>query len=205
MKQVLRQRLQQKLTPQQILLMKLIQLPVQELEMRLKREIEENPVLEEPSISSSTDEESDPEDPNDAEELDSTELELLSTDDDDYPAPQKASSEQDTFFSLTETTSLQQDLVEQISMKIDDKQELTIAVYLIGSLDDSGYLRRDTGSIVDDLAFTQGIDVTDEKVEEILSVLQELDPAGIGARDLQECLFLQLKRKDSHDLIIRNA
>jgi RNA polymerase sigma-54 factor len=204
MKQVLRQHLQQKLTPQQILLMKLIQLPNQELEMRLKREIEENPVLEEPTISSS-DEEISQEDSNETEDLDSTELELMGTDDDDYPAPPSASSEQDTFYSLTETTSLQQDLVEQISMKISDEDELTIATYLIGSLDDSGYLRRDTGSIVDDLAFTQGIESNNEKVEEVLSIMQQLDPAGIGARDLQECLLLQLKRKDSHDLIIRNA
>jgi len=204
MKQVLRQKLQQKLTPQQILLMKLIQLPSQDLELRLKREIEENPVLEDPSIASSTEDDSKSEE-GDSEELDSTELELLSTDDDDYPGPPQPSSEQDSFFSLAETTSLQQDLVEQISVKISDEDDLILAIYLIGSLDDSGYLRRDNGSIVDDLAFSQGIDVTEEKVEEILHVLQELEPAGIGARDLQESLFLQLKRMNSHDLIMRNA
>jgi RNA polymerase sigma-54 factor len=205
MKQVLRQQLQQKLTPQQILLMKLIQLPTQELEMRLKREIEENPVLEEPIISTSSDEVDSQENTDDTEDLDSTELELMRTDDYDYPAPQSASTERDTFYSLTETTSLRQDLVEQISMKISDEEEMIIATYLIGSLDDSGYLRRDTGSIVDDLAFTQGIESSEEKVEEVLEALQQLDPAGIGARDLQECLLLQLKRKDSHDLIVRNA
>src|SRR5210317_1231420 len=117
MKQVLRQRLQQKLTPQQILLMKLIQLPSQDLEMRLKREIEENPVLEDPSIASSTEDDGKTEE-TEAEELDSTELDLLSTDDDDYPGPPKQASEQESFFSLAETTSLQQDLVEQISTKI---------------------------------------------------------------------------------------
>ena len=204
MKQVLRQQLQQKLTPQQILLMKLIQLPAQELEMRLKREIEENPVLEEPTLTAAEDENT-REKSDEAETLDSTELELLGTDDDDYPAPQPVSSERDSFYSLTETNTLQHDLLEQISMKLNDEEERIIATYLIGSLDDSGYLRRDTGSIVDDLAFTQGIESSTEKVEEVLSVLQQLDPAGIGARDLQECLLLQLKRKDSHDLIMRNA
>ncbi|MEQ8324936.1 MAG: RNA polymerase factor sigma-54 [Vicingaceae bacterium] len=205
MKQVLRQRLQQKLTPQQILLMKLIQLPAQELEMRLKKELEENPVLDDPGISDETSEEVENERDEKEEELDATEAELLKTDDDDYPGPPSSYEQHDPFFSLVETHTLKEDLHEQISMKLRNLEELAIADYLIGSLDDAGYLRRDTGSIVDDLAFLQGIDTNDQKVEEVLAMLQELEPAGVGARNLQECLVLQARRKNGHDLVSQNA
>ena len=184
--------------------MKLIQLPAQELEMRLKRELEENPVLEDPGISDQGVEETSNEE-GETEELDATEKELLQTDDDDYPGPANQGEERDRFFALVETHSLKDDLHEQISMKLDDHEELIIADYLIGSLDDAGYLRRDTASIVDDLAFTQGIDTSDEKVEKVLGILQQLDPPGVGARDLQESLLLQLRRKEGQDLISRNA
>jgi len=205
MKQVLTQRLQQRLTPQQILLMKLIQLPARELEARLKKEIEENPVLDDPSFSSDSDNSEETESDQDVGEEATEDLELdLYSGESDYSGD-RAQSEQPQFFSLSVHESLQHSLVEQISMKISDEPDLSIALYLIGSLDDSGYLRRDTGSLVDDLAFTQNIFTTEEKVEELLKIIQQLDPPGIGSRNLRESLLNQLKRKNQRNLVIRNA
>lgn len=207
MKQVLRQNLQQKMTPQQILLMKLIQLPATELENRLKKEMEENPVLEERDTFSETDvSESDESDLDDHEPgKDEIDLDYFN-DDDDIPGPTRQSTEpKEKFFSLSSKETFQEDLMEQISMKISGEPHLTIARFLIGSLDDSGYLRRDMQSIVDDLAFTQHAEVSLDQVEAILEHLQKLEPAGVGARDLREALLLQLKRKDPNDLLIKNA
>lgn len=207
MKQSLSQKLQQKLTPQQILLMKLIQLPSTELDARLKKELEENPVIEDTNIESETPEDSDSE----SEDYEKDENELGEEDyyhqaEEEIPTTAKGpASEGQQFFSLSVTESLQDELLNQISVKTSTEAQHTIAKYLIGSLDDSGYLRRDLGSIVDDLAFTQYVECTEEEVNEVLHILQGLDPAGVGARDLQESLLLQLKRKDHGDLIVKNA
>lgn len=206
MKQSLSQKLQQKLTPQQILLMKLIQLPTSELETRIKKELEENPVIEdsladEPSISSSEENDEFSKDENELGEDD-----FYHESEEEIPTTAKnRPSEGPQFFSLSVHESLQDDLIEQISVKLESEKEHTIANYLIGSLDDSGYLRRDLTSIVDDLAFTQFIECTEEEVEKILMKLQELDPPGVGARDLRESLLIQLKRKNQGDLIVKNA
>ncbi len=203
MKQSLTQKLQQKLTPQQIMLMKLIQLPSSELEAEIKKELEENPVIEDAAISNESSESDDDYevDENVLGEEDyyhESEEEVATTASD-------SSGSGPQFFSLSVKESFQEELLDQVGIKIDTEPELTIAKYLVGSLDDSGYLRRDIGSIVDDLAFTQFVDTTEEKVEEVLGIVQQLDPAGVGARDLQESLLLQLQRKDQHNLIVRNA
>jgi RNA polymerase sigma-54 factor len=203
MKQSLSQKLQQKLTPQQILLMKLIQLPASELETRLKKEIEENPAIEEASASTENDSSLETED-SDNDDFE-TEMDLFDIDEDVATTVHDRQSEGPQFYSLSVQESLQEDLMEQLTLKLSDEEDLTIGAYLIGSLDDAGYLRRDLTSIVDDLAFTQDLETSEEKVEEVLSTLQELEPAGVGARDLQESLKLQLLRKDQHDLSIRNA
>jgi len=207
MKQSLSQKLQQKLTPQQILLMKLIQLPSTELDARLKKELEENPVIEDSNLSNEASEGDDSE----SEEFERDENELGEEDyyhqaEEEIQTTAKGpSSDGQQFFSLSVTESFQDDLLNQISVKASTDKQLTIGKYLIGSLDDSGYLRRDLTSIVDDLAFTQYIECSEKEVEDVLHILQTLDPAGVGARDLRESLLLQLGRKDQNNLIIKNA
>lgn len=203
MKQSLSQRLQQKLTPQQILLMKLIQMPTTDLEARLKKEIEENPVIEDNTTQS--DEVVDPADQSD-EENDFDNMDYYHRDEEEVKTTAgNFLPENQQFYSLSVRESLQDKLLDQVTLKISNEKHLSIARYLIGSLDDAGYLRRDINSIVDDLAFTQFIDCSASDVEYVLSVIQELDPPGVGARDLKESLVLQLKRKKQSDLIIKNA
>lgn len=206
MKQSLSQHLQQKLTPQQILLMKLIQLPALELESRLKKELEENPVIEE---SLTGDDSNLDRSVNDEVEKDENELGeedfYHEYENEVYTTVQRSEHSAPEFYSLSVRESLQDKLLEQISVKISGDKEMSIAEYLIGSLDDAGYLRRDLTSIVDDLAFTQFIECTEEDVAIVLKTLQELDPPGVGARDLKESLILQAKRKVPFDLIAKNA
>ena len=205
MKQSLSQKLQQKLTPQQILLMKLIQLPASELDARLKKEIEENPVIEDSSIGSESETSSEVSDSSDTD-VDFESEDFYHQDEEEVRTTAQAPiPESQQFFSLSVQESMQDDLIDQISLKLSDEKQLTIAEYLIGSLDDSGYLRRDITSIIDDLAFTQYVECDEEEVEAVLAILQQLDPPGVGARDLQESLAIQLRRKDQHDLIVKNA
>ncbi len=200
-------RLGQKLAPQQIQLMKLIQLHTLEFEEELERELEENPALEKV-----TDENSEEEYSKTDEEYESEGNESIETDFDvdeylydDEPSYKTASSnysaddeEFDNQSLLTEGQSLYDYLLEQIRLSNIDDEDLKIAEYIIGNLDTDGYLRREIKSIVDDLAFSQGIYTTIEKVTDILeNYVQKLDPPGVGARDLRECLLLQIEKKVS--------
>lgn len=184
-RQSLEQKLQQRLSPQQIQGIKLLELPTLQLEERVKQEIEENPVLEE------EERENDPDDTSltledylrNEESASSYKLKVNnSSKDDERRSP-----------TLSQGMSLQDFLLEQLSYHDLSERELTIARFIIGTLDDDGYLRRPIPSITDDIAFTQGVEVTDAEVEHVLSIIQTLDPAGIGARDLGECLVIQLK------------
>ncbi|WP_313099143.1 RNA polymerase factor sigma-54 [Epilithonimonas sp.] len=207
LKQNLQMRLGQKLAPQQIQLMKLIQLHTLEFEEELERELEENPALEKV-----TDENSEEEYSKTDEEYESEGNESIETDFDvdeylydDEPSYKTASSnysaddeEFDNQSLLTEGQSLYDYLLEQIRLSNIDDEDLKIAEYIIGNLDTDGYLRREIKSIVDDLAFSQGIYTTIEKVTDILeNYVQKLDPPGVGARDLRECLLLQIEKKVS--------
>ena len=173
----------QKLSPLQIQTIKLIELPVQDLEQRVRRELEENPVLDESSAS---------------EESKEVSLDELQKQDDyipDYKTKvsnwgKDARPEYNTF-SVKE--SFFQNLYDQLSFRNLSEQDRNIAAFIVGSLDQDGYLRRDLDSLVDDLAFRAGIECDREDVERLLKVVQSLDPAGVGARDLRECLLLQLK------------
>jgi RNA polymerase sigma-54 factor len=203
LKQNLQIKLGQKLAPQQIQLMKLIQLHTLEFQEELERELEENPALEVVKEDSG--------DEDDFSSLDSDYesegSESIDTDFDvdeylydDEPSYKTASSNYsaddedfDNESLLTEGQSLYDYLMEQIHLSSIDDEDLKIAEYIIGNLDNDGYLRREIKAIVDDLAFSQGIYTTQEKVKEILeNYVQKLDPAGVGARDLQECLLLQI-------------
>ena len=179
--------LQQKLSPQQIQMIKLLELPTVQLEQRIKQEIEDNIVLEEEPAA---EEEQEPQQISVDEYLREDEtpsyksrINNFSKDDKQRPV------------YLTEGRSLSEYLVEQLSYRNLSERDMKLATYLVGSLDEDGYLRRDLESISDDIAFTMGIETSVEELERLLGVIQELEPAGIGARDLRECLLLQLKEQ----------
>ena len=178
--------LQQKLSPQQIQMIKLLELPAVQLEQRIKQEIEDNIVLEEEERSAE-DEEQPPQQISFDEYLreDDTpsyksRINNFSKDDKQRPV------------YLTEGRSLQEYLVEQLGYRNLPERDLRLAVYLIGSIDEDGYLRRDLESVADDIAFTMGLETTAEELDRLLGIIHELEPAGIGARDLRECLLLQM-------------
>ena len=177
--------LQQKLSPQQIQMIKLLELPTVQLEQRIKQEIEDNIVLEE----------------EDRAAEDEEQPQQISVDEylreDDTPSYKsrinnysKDDKQRPVF--LTEGRSLQEYLIEQLGFRNLSEREMKLAVYLVGSIDEDGYLRRDLESVADDIAFTLGIETSAEELERLLGVLHELEPAGIGARNLRECLLLQM-------------
>jgi RNA polymerase sigma-54 factor len=205
LKQQLAQRLEQRLSPQQIQLMKLLQVPTMELDQRIKQEIEENPALEEGEDKEEDDfDNTDDEFDDDSDNDDDFDLsDYLDDDSSDYKTQANNSSKDDEerVIPLSGEQSFQEKLTEQLHLlDLDDKQFL-IADILIGNLDESGYLNRDLEAIVDDLAFSMNVEANEEEVAVILSLIQELDPAGVGARNLQECLLLQIKRKQDGDIV----
>ena len=182
--------LQTKISPQQIQMIKLLELPAMQLEERIKREIEENIVLEEDVEARG--------DGDEAPEKISVE-EYIGKEDDtpSYKARVNNFSKDDKQrpVYITESHSLGETLIEQLHFRSLSDVELIVAAYIVGSLDDDGYLRRDLASLSDDLAFTRGMDVSIGDIERILGIVQELEPAGVGARSLQECLLLQMRRQ----------
>lgn len=212
LKQNLQIKLGQKLAPQQIQLMKLIQLHTLEFQEELERELEENPALEVVKDDNGDDEDFSSLDSSsdyDDEGTDSidTDFDVDQYLYDDEPSYKTSTSnysaddeEYDSESLLTEGQSLYEYLMEQIHLSAIEEDDLKIAEYIIGNLDNDGYLRREIKSLVDDLAFSQGIYTTQERVKEILeNYVQKLDPAGVGARNLQECLLLQIEKKVSRD------
>ncbi|MBT0550320.1 RNA polymerase factor sigma-54 [Riemerella anatipestifer] len=205
LKQNLQLKLGQKLAPQQIQLMKLIQLHTLDFEEELERELEENPALEKVEEEADYGEEYSELDKLNDEDSDSIETdfdvnEYLFDDEPSYKTASSNYSPDDEEFDqqsvLTEGQTIYDYLIEQIRLRHISGEELAIAEYLIGNLDNDGYIRRELKAIVDDLAFSQGIYTTEERVEEILlNRVQKLDPTGVGARDLQECLLLQIRSK----------
>lgn len=202
LKQYLQLKLSQKLSPQQIQLMKLIELPLQELEERLSREIEENPALE--SGKENEDEfyenESDYGDDSNSDENDINVEDYLSDDDiPDYRLKTNNYSEDDEEKSMPFVSGLSfnQFLKNQLSTFSLSEEDQKIAEFLVGSVDQSGYIRTELIDIVDDLAFTMGVYTDLDSTEKVLKKIHLLDPPGVGARDLKECLVIQLKRKNN--------
>jgi RNA polymerase sigma-54 factor len=203
LKQFLQFKLSQRLSPQQIQLMKLIQLPTQAFEQKLKQEIEENPALENGKEENNDLDEfnQDEYDDNDADSIDTQDInidEYLS--DDEIPSYKTQTNnysidDDDKHVPYASGTTFNQHLLNQLHTYSFSEQEEIIAEFLIGSIDDSGYIRRDIEDLIDDLAFTQNIFTNKKEVLKQLKTVQELDPAGVGARDLRECLLIQLKRK----------
>ena len=205
LKQYLQFKLSQKLSPQQIQLMKLIQLPTQAFEQRLKQELEENPALDTGKDKTDAEDNLDEfdnsqDDYNDNETIDAGDInvdEYLSDDEiPDYRTHVNNYSADDDEKSVPYAagTSFTQHLTNQLNTFRLSDQEYEIALFLVGSVDESGYIRRTLSDITDDLAFTQNVYTTEEEVENVLDVVHQLDPAGVGARSLQECLSIQLHR-----------
>ncbi len=185
------QKLQQTLSPQQIQMIKLLELPTMQLEQRVKQEIEDNIVLEEEENAS-----------------DDEEAQKISVDDyirdDDTPSYKSrinnfSKDDKQRPVNITEGRSMQEYLAEQLRYRNLSDRDMRIAEFLVGSIDEDGYLRRDLDSISDDIAFSLGIEVAPDELERVLGIIHQLEPAGIGARNLQECLLLQmrLRRMDS--------
>ncbi|RUT68274.1 RNA polymerase sigma-54 factor [Flavobacterium cupreum] len=205
LKQFLNLKLSQKLSPQQIQLMKLIQLPTQAFEQRLLEEMNENPALEagkedEYEADEFANEEYDDYDDAESDRIEADDInidEYLSDDDTpDYKTQvNNYGDEEERETPFASPISFHQDLINQLNTFILNDEEREIAEFLVGSIDDMGYIRRSVADIVDDMAFTQGIYTDEAMVEKMLHVIHELEPSGVGARDLQECLLLQLKHK----------
>ena len=176
--------LQQKLSPQQIQTIKLLELPAMQLEQRIKQEIENNIVLEEDER---TPEEEEPQQISVDEYLREDETPSYKSRINNYSKDDKQRP-----VILSEGRSLQEYLVEQLGYRNLSEREMKLATYLVGSIDEDGYLRRELDAIADDIAFTLGIETTAEELERLLDVIHDLEPAGIGARNLRECLLLQM-------------
>lgn len=212
------QKMLQKLSPQQILIMKLLQIPTMELGTRIKEEIMTNPALEE-GDNHDYEDDINGESVGDNDEVDTFEDEqgdddrydplddfddYLKDDDEDDAAYKYAvnnSSPDDKHYEapITNEASFQDSLMEQLGFRRLDDKKRKIGAYIIGNLDDSGYLSRPISGISDDLLFTQNIDATEDEIREVLTIIQDFDPAGVGASDLQECLLIQLRRIDNEN------
>lgn len=226
-------KLVQKLSPQQIQLIKLLEIPTMELEQRIKREIEDNPVLEEGSDDEEAADQSETPIENDRkDDYDTGNSETDNTDDitsegddvldnyiedtydekideyspDDYydddetpnyklNANNYSEDDNKTEMPYTQAPSLQESLLSQLGLDVLDEHEMLLGETIIGNIDDDGYLRRDLESIVDDIAFKDGVETNEKELKKILTIIQDFDPAGVGARDIRECLMIQIVKK----------
>lgn len=219
LKQTLTQKLLQKLSPQQIQFIKLLQVPTASLDARIKEELEENPALEDISLTNMNEPAGDYPD-NDPDDSDYNENESVSESDEfnveDYLQSDDGhdyggggnygdDDEDRKEIPIPVQQSFYESLQQQLGLLVLSDRDYIIGKQIIGSLDDDGYLRRPLESLLDDLAFSQNIEASIEEVEDMLQIIQSFEPAGIGARDLQECLLLQLRRKDQSNEQIQIA
>ena len=193
----LQQRLLQKLSPQQIQVIKLLEIPTMQLEQRIKSELEENPILE--LLENEDAEDNYEEDADDSQSDDEFSLEDY-LNDEDVPSYRLATNnyskdDKQVEMPYSSGISFHDSLIEQIGLSNLSEEEELIAEYIIGNIDEDGYLRRDLLSIADDLAFHMNIEVKMQDLERYLQIIQDFDPQGVGARDLQECLLIQILRK----------
>jgi RNA polymerase sigma-54 factor len=198
LRQSLNLKLLQKLSPQQIQLMKLIQLPALALEARIKEELEENPALDD-TLEEEWEADDDVNQQEEEDSIENFEFGDYMEDEDNAPDYQmytnNSSENEERDIPFAQSRSFQDILKTQLDVHILSDQEYKIALNIIGNLDDSGYLRRELHALVDDLAFSQNVETTEDEILSVLHIIQAFDPPGIGARSLQECLVLQLDRK----------
>ena len=199
----LQQKLLQKLSPQQIQVIKLLEIPTMQLEQRIKKELEENPVLELEDENPEYEEDNDAQElksENDADDEEFSFDDYINEEEEEIPSYKLSAnnySKDDKYVDIPFSvgTSFNEFLYEQLGLVNLSEEQQQLAEYVIGNIDDDGYLRRDLMSISDDLAFNMNIEVSEEELYKILNVIQEFDPPGVGARNLRECLLLQLNRK----------
>lgn len=205
----LNQSLQQKLSPQQIQFIKLLQVPTAELESRIEEELEINPALEEGQDNEEPEDFNAEETPEDNENSnDDFDVKDYLGDDDfsGYKMQGDGEEDEDREMPIPMSASLHEQLMTQLDFLGLDEKKYTIGKQLIGSIESDGYIRRDLDAIVNDLAFSQGVEATLDEVKEVLKLIQHFDPPGIAARDLRECLLLQLERMDNgHDIDVAVA
>jgi len=219
LKQNLQQKLLQKLSPQQIQFIKLLQVPTVSLDTRIKEELEENPALEDLSLTNLNEPEDQYADRDEDESYDNNEekgeLDEFNIEDylqednvNEYGSRYDQNGEDEDErkeIPIAVQSSFFESLLQQLDLLPLSDKDFMIGRQIIGSLDDDGYLRRPTTSLTDDLAFSQNVFAEDEEVEDMLKVIQGFDPPGVGARSLQECLLIQLRKKDAGDPVIKKA
>ncbi|WP_293299571.1 RNA polymerase factor sigma-54 [Pedobacter sp. UBA4863] len=219
LKQHLQQKLLQKLSPQQIQFIKLLQVPTVALDTRIKEELEDNPALEDSSLITLDEPKGEYDDLQDGEDFNNDTSEDNTLDEfnvDDYLQDDSTNDYSTSYNNgddeedkkeapIAIETTFFESLQQQLDLIPLSDQDFVVGRQIIGSLDDDGYLRRPITSMIDDLAFSQNVMVEEEDVLEILKLIQSFDPAGIAARDLQECLSLQLRRKDINNPLIKKA
>lgn len=203
LKQRLQQKLLQKLSPQQIQMIKLLEVPTLQIEQRIKKELEENPALEE-----GADEDDIPADSEEEEQFDEKDKDQEEFTIDDYIEEDEIpdyrlqtknySKDEDkrTEIPFSVGASFHEHLESQLSLRDLTEKQKILGEYILGNLDEDGYLRRELANIVDDLAFLQNVETTEDELEEVLKIIQDLEPAGVGARTLRECLLLQIEKRD---------
>ncbi len=212
LKQKLQQKLLQKLSPQQIQMIKLLEIPTLQIEQRIKKELEENPALEEgPEEENIADDNSEDElVDNDDTDQDEFTLDDYIEDDDipDYRLKTDNYSRDDEKrgeIPFSTGSSFHEHLEAQLNLReLTDNQKI-LGEFILGNIDEDGYLRREPANIVDDLAFLQNVQTTEQELEEVLKIVQDLEPAGVGARTLRECLLLQLERKEHSEPSVKLA
>jgi RNA polymerase sigma-54 factor len=204
LKQKLQQKLLQKLSPQQIQMIKLLEVPTIQIEQRIKKELEENPALEEGPEDEEQQADEQEEEQFEEEDRDQEEFTIddyIDEDDiPDYRLQTKNYSKDDEKrmdIPFSSGSSFHEHLYSQLGLRELSEKQKILGEYIIGNIDEDGYLRRELPNIVDDLAFLQNITTTEEELEEVLMIIQDLEPAGVGARTLQECLVLQIEKRES--------
>jgi RNA polymerase sigma-54 factor len=208
--QKLQQKLLQKLSPQQIQMIKLLEVPAIQMEQRIKKELEENPALEEGPEEDDIHNEEQEEDQFEEKDKDQEEFTLDDyIDDDDIPDYRLQANnytkdeEKRTEIPFSAGTSFHENLQSQLILRDLTEKQIILGEHILGNIDEDGYLRRELSNIVDDLAFRQNVSTTEEELDEVLKVIQDLEPAGVGARTLRECLLLQIERKDQSNPAVK--
>jgi RNA polymerase sigma-54 factor len=204
--QRLQQKLLQKLSPQQIQMIKLLEVPAMQIEQRIKKELEENPALEEGEEGEEREEDQGEDEDEITEAQEEREQDEFGLDDylndediPDYRLQMNNTSkdeERREEIPYSVGSSFHESLASQFNLRADTERQETLGEYIIGNIDDDGYLRREVDNMVDDLAFLQNITTDVKELNDVLAIIQDLDPPGVGARDLRECLLLQIERKD---------
>lgn len=208
LKQRLQQKLLQKLSPQQIQLIKLLEVPTIQMNQRIKKELEENPALEEGNADNEFDKDETVAD--DPKEHDEFSIEDYLSEEDSTPLYKLRTSnyskdDEKKEIPFSQGATFHESLLAQLGLRMLPDLDRKLAEYIIGNIDDDGYLRRDLEAIVDDLAFSVNIDTSVEQLEEILKVIQDFDPPGVGAENLQECLLIQIRKRKNNSTEIELA